>query len=199
MQACASTFATGSAVAAKAQQQQRSRAAVVVRATAEQQVRGHPMGPPQGPGAACRACRPAYPIPPPALVPGRAAPAGPAGDPGPWTCLGTPGQPMRAPRQRLAADGTAHPMACPPACSSLQQPDGAGRGVMQTAATPPLLLPPQVDRRAALGLLAAAAAVGSVKPAEAAYGDAARVFASSTTNKSGAHARAAPACPAPQI
>lgn len=40
MQACASAFATGSAVAVKAQQQQRSRAAVVVRASAEQQVRG---------------------------------------------------------------------------------------------------------------------------------------------------------------
>jgi hypothetical protein len=43
-----------------------------------------------------------------------------------------------------------------------------------------------VDRRAALGLLAAAAAVSTAQPSEAAYGDAARVFAGKVTNKSGA-------------
>lgn len=42
-----------------------------------------------------------------------------------------------------------------------------------------------VDRRAALGLLAAAAAVSTAQPSEAAYGDAARVFAGQITNKSG--------------
>jgi hypothetical protein len=42
-----------------------------------------------------------------------------------------------------------------------------------------------VDRRAALGLLAAAAAVSAAGPSEAAYGDAARVFAGKVTNKSG--------------
>ncbi|KAL4419282.1 hypothetical protein ABPG77_008332 [Micractinium sp. CCAP 211/92] len=42
-----------------------------------------------------------------------------------------------------------------------------------------------VDRRAALGLLAAAAAVSTAQPSEAAYGDAARVFAGTITNKSG--------------
>jgi hypothetical protein len=42
-----------------------------------------------------------------------------------------------------------------------------------------------VDRRAALGLLAAAAAVSTAQPSEAAYGDAARVFAGNVTNKSG--------------
>lgn len=43
-----------------------------------------------------------------------------------------------------------------------------------------------MDRRAALGLLAAAAAVSTAQPSEAAYGDAARVFAGTITNKSGA-------------
>lgn len=42
-----------------------------------------------------------------------------------------------------------------------------------------------MDRRAALGLLAAAAAVSTAQPSEAAYGDAARVFAGNITNKSG--------------
>eukprot|EP00887_Chlorella_sp_A99_P005998 scaffold27.g5998.t1 len=42
-----------------------------------------------------------------------------------------------------------------------------------------------VDRRAALGLLAAAAAVSAASPSEAAYGDAARIFAGKITNKSG--------------
>lgn len=42
-----------------------------------------------------------------------------------------------------------------------------------------------VDRRAALGLIAAAVAAARVAPAEAAYGDAARVFAGKVTNKSG--------------
>ncbi len=46
-----------------------------------------------------------------------------------------------------------------------------------------------VDRRAALGLLAAAAAVSTAQPSEAAYGDAARVFAGNITNKSGACGR----------
>lgn len=45
---------------------------------------------------------------------------------------------------------------------------------------------PQVDRRAVLGGLAAAAAISTAAPSEAAYGDAARVFAGSITNKSGA-------------
>lgn len=43
----------------------------------------------------------------------------------------------------------------------------------------------QVDRRAAMGMLATAAALVSAKPSEAAYGDAARVFAGKITNKSG--------------
>lgn len=42
-----------------------------------------------------------------------------------------------------------------------------------------------VDRRAALGLIAAAVAAARVAPAEAAYGDAARVFAGKVTNQSG--------------
>jgi hypothetical protein len=43
-----------------------------------------------------------------------------------------------------------------------------------------------VDRRATLGLFAAAAALAGAQPsAEAAYGDAARVFAGKITNKSG--------------
>lgn len=42
-----------------------------------------------------------------------------------------------------------------------------------------------VDRRAALGLFAAAAAMVSAKPSEAAYGDQARVFAGKITNQSG--------------
>lgn len=42
-----------------------------------------------------------------------------------------------------------------------------------------------VDRRAALGLMAAAVVGARVAPAEAAYGDAARVFAGKITNKSG--------------
>jgi len=42
-----------------------------------------------------------------------------------------------------------------------------------------------VERRAALGLIAAAAALAGAKPSEAAYGDAARVFAGKITNKSG--------------
>lgn len=60
-------------------------------------------------------------------------------------------------------------------------------------APPPLKLCPlylqAVDRRAALGLLAAAAAVSTAQPSEAAYGDAARVFAGKITNKSGASYR----------
>lgn len=44
----------------------------------------------------------------------------------------------------------------------------------------------EVDRRAALGLLAGAAAlVAGAQPSEAAYGDAARVFASGATNATG--------------
>jgi len=44
-----------------------------------------------------------------------------------------------------------------------------------------------VDRRATLGFIAAAAAaLTGAKDAQAAYGDQARVFASTTTNKSGA-------------
>lgn len=43
----------------------------------------------------------------------------------------------------------------------------------------------QVDRRAALGLLAGAAALVAAQPSEAAYGEAARVFASGATNTSG--------------
>lgn len=42
-----------------------------------------------------------------------------------------------------------------------------------------------VDRRAALGLFAAAAALTGAQPSEAAYGDQARVFAGKVTNKSG--------------
>lgn len=42
-----------------------------------------------------------------------------------------------------------------------------------------------LDRRAALGLLAATAAAATAQPSEAAYGDAARVFAGKVTNKSG--------------
>lgn len=42
-----------------------------------------------------------------------------------------------------------------------------------------------VDRRATLGLFAAAAALAGAKPSEAAYGDQARVFAGKITNKSG--------------
>lgn len=42
-----------------------------------------------------------------------------------------------------------------------------------------------VDRRAALGLFAAAAALAGAQPSEAAYGDSARVFAGKITNKSG--------------
>jgi hypothetical protein len=42
-----------------------------------------------------------------------------------------------------------------------------------------------VERRAALGLFAAAAALAGAQPSEAAYGDAARVFAGKVTNKSG--------------
>ena len=45
--------------------------------------------------------------------------------------------------------------------------------------------PQAVDRRATLGLMAAAAALAGAKDAQAAYGDQARVFASTTTNKSG--------------
>jgi hypothetical protein len=48
----------------------------------------------------------------------------------------------------------------------------------------------QVDRRAVLGGLAAAAAITAAAPSEAAYGDAARVFAGNVTNQSGA----APPC-----
>jgi predicted lysophospholipase L1 biosynthesis ABC-type transport system permease subunit len=44
----------------------------------------------------------------------------------------------------------------------------------------------QVDRRAVLGGLAAAVAISAASPSEAAYGDAARVFAGTITNKSGA-------------
>ena len=43
----------------------------------------------------------------------------------------------------------------------------------------------QVDRRATLGMLAGAAALSSVPAANAEYGDAARVFAGTVTNKSG--------------
>lgn len=44
-----------------------------------------------------------------------------------------------------------------------------------------------MGRRAALGMLAGVAALATqVKPSEAAYGDAARVFAGRVTNKSGA-------------
>lgn len=43
----------------------------------------------------------------------------------------------------------------------------------------------QVDRRATLGMLAGAAALTSVPAANAEYGDAARVFAGTITNKSG--------------
>jgi len=42
-----------------------------------------------------------------------------------------------------------------------------------------------VDRRSALGLMAAAAALAGAKPSEAAYGDQARVFAGRITNSSG--------------
>lgn len=49
-----------------------------------------------------------------------------------------------------------------------------------------------VDRRAALGLLAAAAAVSTAQPSQAAYGDAARVFAGKITNKSGELAERSP-------
>lgn len=47
------------------------------------------------------------------------------------------------------------------------------------------LISQAVDRRATLGLFAAAAALAGAKPSEAAYGDAARVFAGKVTNKSG--------------
>lgn len=43
----------------------------------------------------------------------------------------------------------------------------------------------EVDRRQALGLLAGAAALVSAQPSEAAYGEAARVFASKPTNPTG--------------
>ena len=43
----------------------------------------------------------------------------------------------------------------------------------------------EVDRRATLGMLAGAAALSSVPAANAEYGDAARVFAGTVTNKSG--------------
>jgi hypothetical protein len=43
----------------------------------------------------------------------------------------------------------------------------------------------EVDRRAVLGGLAAAVAISAASPSEAAYGDAARVFAGTITNKSG--------------
>jgi hypothetical protein len=49
--------------------------------------------------------------------------------------------------------------------------------------TPHLHLPQSVDRRATLSFIAAAAALAGAKDAQAAYGDQARVFAS--TNKSG--------------
>ena len=43
----------------------------------------------------------------------------------------------------------------------------------------------QVDRRATLGMMAAAATLAGAAPSKAEYGDAARVFASKVTNKSG--------------
>jgi len=48
-----------------------------------------------------------------------------------------------------------------------------------------LVVAQAIDRRATLGLFAAAAALAGAKPSEAAYGDQARVFAGKITNKSG--------------
>lgn len=55
----------------------------------------------------------------------------------------------------------------------------------QISPTHVLSRPQVVDRRAALGLMAAAVVGARVAPAEAAYGDAARVFAGKVTNQSG--------------
>ena len=66
-------------------------------------------------------------------------------------------------------------------------PPGAGAASRGLIGLLRIRLLQAVDRRAALGLLAATAAVvGGAQPASAEYGDAARVFAGKITNKSGA-------------
>ena len=68
--------------------------------------------------------------------------------------------------------------------AAYRQRAGSDAGCPPTRARLPAIPSAQaVDRRAALGLLAAAAAVSTAQPSEAAYGDAARVFGSKVTNK----------------
>ena len=109
--------------------------------------------------------------------------------------------PARAPAYpnlTLGCRGWGRPAGPPPAPGSSGDP-------LKPIARRPAPAPQGVDRRAALGLLAAAAAVSTAQPSEAAYGDAARVFAGNITNKSGARGRwarsrsrmAAAAFPAP--
>ena len=62
---------------------------------------------------------------------------------------------------------------------------GGGRWAAHLITRAPPAPLPQVDRRQALGFLAGAAALVAAQPSEAAYGEAARVFASKATNPTG--------------
>lgn len=86
-----------------------------------------------------------------------------------------PGSRAFAARTEMASSNVGARRPCP---ALVSPPDSRMR--------PPPPRTQAVDRRATLGFIAAAAALVGAKDAQAAYGDQARVFASTTTNKSGA-------------